>query len=589
MMIDRAKYFLQPRICPEIRLSKNDLIWAVKEFGTQPVAEALHSLITTNYDFPLSKYTSSSSMPSVHDVARFSCPEMKKSTSTQQVIVTSPMESTISSLRVSRKSVSDPPYPGITVQLMDKYAYDDKVVAEIVEPHMLKVWYGNSKTYTTCPQEKYYDKSIYEKMLSKLLTTNNAEEENFIVLDSNALRSNILLSSEISLPHVELYNYILNKLEPKSINVFETGFGSSIMSLLRYSTIHNFKCSYRTSLGDEVLESLKAMIKTYNKHGKSSFTSTSSSVNHQSDDLVIGEVFPFETYHMRNLITNSIEDYQQYMNQNVFMNIEKHTENLKEGVRFVIVIPLRESKKHPTIEPLILFILSRLPNLMFAGNLISHKKEFIVLLFIVKKKVVDEEGKWNSLFNKLYPELLTGGEPNVAVEDDVSPPQPMMTKSYPVLPRNIETDGILFPSKVRQCTFSSTHKENGETLYQFSTQCQDVDIVSRFEQSQQKPVSTDTVRATPVEEVSEPCGTTDDVITSGTAIIVSYNEEGKREVRTSVRDDETDSSSSSEEEEVLQAADTSLLDKIFCHDSTARRIRYHHYQEEEDDDDEETD
>src|SRR6185437_4366534 len=211
---------------------------------------------------------------------------------------------------------------GITVTLTDKFAYDDHVVNDLMEPHLLHAWYGNSKLNTCSPQEKYKMKEQYERIILKPTS-----------LNSWNLRQGFLLSSELTMPNVELYNYIFNRMKPKVINLFETGFGTSIMSLLRYSAENTFKCYYNTSLnGTKMLDSINRMIKTFQK-GNSTFTHSARS-KRSNFDLVIGEIFPFETYHIAELspdLTKAGDDYHDYMNDHVFNNITENIKNLEEG------------------------------------------------------------------------------------------------------------------------------------------------------------------------------------------------------------------------------------------------------------------
>lgn len=482
-MIDDAKRFLFPRLCPEIRLNKDDLSYANKKFGEKEVIDSVHSIITSNYIFPHTRYTDIPAPPR-DNIARFDCPEMKK---TQSLIITSPKESTISTLRVSRKSSTDPLYPGITLSLTDKFAYDDSVLSDLVESCVLGGWCGTSKSNALSPEARYLSRDHYEKLLFKH-TSNEAYSS---ILDSTSLRKYILGSSEIVIPHVELYTYILNKLKPKHINIFETGFGSSVMALLRYSTFTSIKCVYNTCLKG-MSEKVEILIKTF-KRGESTFDVMGKRSGRKTFDLVIGEFFPFETYHMTDLIESTPEDYHEYMSKNIFLNMKEQTKDLKEDTRIVIVLPLRESKKHPTIEPLILFILAKLHNITFAGNLVSYKKDFIVLLLITKDRSTEEIVPWSLLFDRLYPEL----------SQEVSVVEPYKIEGVKQPPRK----EIIFPSKMRICPFTTTVQDNGDTVYHFAkSNC--------FEEIEDKKV----------EEISEPCGfDTDDKPQPPTIISIDDN------------------------------------------------------------------
>lgn len=456
-----AKYFLHPRLCPEINVSKSDLEYAIQRYGMKEVTDALHSIITTNYNFPLSKYINRE-FP--RDYARLSCPEMKKS---QFSTVRSPQESTIASLRVTRKPIDEIAYPGITVALTDKFAYDDHIVSDLIEPHLLYTWFGASKLHTSSPQERYKDKEQYERLILKSSS-----------LNTWSLRQNLLLSSELTTPNVELYNYIFTKLQPKVINLFETGFGTSIMSLLRFSADNTFNCYYNTSLNStNMIESIDRMIKTFQK-GSSTFIHSSRS-KRSNFDLVIGEIFPFETYHIKELHAVS-EDYHDYMNEFVFSNITKQIENLNDGSRFVLVVSLRESKKHPTVEPLILHILGKIPKLTFAGNLVSNKKDFIVLLYIVKERDEPTLQVWKTLYERIYPELNFKQEKPLVLEEPKILPVPLKCEGVKQAPREI----ITFPSKFRECQASTTSLSDGGIMYHFSAvnKFEEEDVSSRFDQ-----------------------------------------------------------------------------------------------------------
>src|SRR6185437_864677 len=204
-------------------------------------------------------------------------------------------------------------------------------------------------------------------------------------------------------------------------------------------------------------------------------------------DLVIGEIFPFETYHIAELspdLTKAGDDYHDYMNDHVFNNITENIKNLEEGSRLVLVVPLRESKKHPTVEPLILYTLGKVPKLTFAGNLISHKKDFIVLLYIMEKREESSLEPWKLLYERIYPELNFKEEKLLIIEEknDVITEILAPFKCEGVKQQPRET--IIFPSKFRECAASTTTLSDGGMMYHFSAinKAEEEDVSSKFDQ-----------------------------------------------------------------------------------------------------------
>jgi hypothetical protein len=134
---------------------------------------------------------------------------------------------------------------------------------------------------------------------------------------------------------------------------------------------------------------------------------------HREADLIFIEAVPYGTHDLKSYVVSDTPlSYGQHLKR-ILQPIRHLVETVKPSdappIRIALVISLREMPALPTVEPLLLTILSDetlVSQIDLLGALVSQKRDYTVYLMLLHRSPRMRTSAWSKHLTTLYPELL---------------------------------------------------------------------------------------------------------------------------------------------------------------------------------------
>jgi hypothetical protein len=392
-----AECFLYPRVCPVLALSHEDLVRSIETYGRTETFTSLANLITKHYDFPYARYGNT----------RMAAPSSLGLPRSDAKPKPAPVSMLLGGYRCTRLP-SELKIPGITLIMQDNLSKIDWAFDGFVEQHRMKCWVavqGKTRRWTDSSGRNDYrspfSKATHPETLMKLL---DAEVTDQPVFNHGELRQLLISQSEAVPPTVELYLQTIEKLKPTSMSAITITYGIAVAAM----ACTEIPCSYRSSaLTSEVTAAIGKFVNKTKIHELGPEDPLIA-------DLVFIDAIPYGTHDLRAFLgeetTPKYVSYPQHLKR-ITDPLRQLITELRPGrppTRVALVISLREMPSLPSIEPLLLSILSDehlAPHLQVVGALVSQKRDYGVYLILMHHAPRPQSGEWGQKLKQLYPEL----------------------------------------------------------------------------------------------------------------------------------------------------------------------------------------
>lgn len=442
-----AAWYLYPRVCPILSVSRDDLMRSVEMFGRVESITALAQLIVENYEFPYECHRESRVSPP----SSISLPRLEGKTTPASASLL------LGGYRCSRLS-SDQAISGITLMMHDAPSRDDWILDSFMEPHRMKCWtavqgkprrWADTRNDMRSPHAKATNVEPLVKLIETELATLHSSDPKSCrskyrdgILNHDTLHDALTASSEAIPPNVELYLQTIAKLKPSSVSAPIIGYGVSLAALAVIAS-EQTPCFYKLSgLTPAAADSLRKFIESTNRDQATEMVEREAA-EVEDADLVFLDVLPYGTHDLRAYLGEKTTPrhltYSRHL-RHAFISplrqlisdaTEFETEEPPPPTRIAVVVSLRELPALPSIEPMLLAVLSDLQfasHLTIVGALISYKRDYAVYLMLLHarprlatKKTEEQRVSWETRLRDLYPELtdlLTTGDVTDDEESD---------------------------------------------------------------------------------------------------------------------------------------------------------------------------
>lgn len=405
--MNRLEWYLYPRVCPILSVSYEDLVYCIESYGREDTFRTLASLIISNYEFPYVRAC----------VPRSVAPPSLGPPKSQCRPSPAAATTLLGGYRCTRLS-SEIKIPGITLIMRDVHSRLDWSLDTFMERHRMKCWVAVQGKTRRWADDRNDLRSPYARgtnidSMTKILDAelvNREKKTSVEIVDHGALRDLLVGHGEAIPPTVELYLQTIDKLNPTSISALSVGYGVGLAAMACVAE-QALPCTYNLEgLTEEAGKSLKSFISLSGK------PLTEIHEDSLLADLIFIDAFPYGTHDLRSYLgEKSTPRHISYP-----VHITRILNQLRSLVdvpsrtisRIALVISLRELPALPTIEPLILSILSDKKissRIDLVGGLMSQKRDYAVYLMILRpQEKTASDTPWEKLLLDNYPELRGG-------------------------------------------------------------------------------------------------------------------------------------------------------------------------------------
>lgn len=429
-----VRWYLFARVCPILCISKDDIEFCFENFGRTETLDCLTTLIIENYDFPYERFPGKPP-PSYLPSARLECKAPQAASKVR-----------LGGYRCSRISPENPSsvvIPGITLILHDTTTTADWFLDTFMEEQRMKCWVavqgkpkrwnsasGDDRNELRSPYSRVTNPKTLIKILEELILANK------VIITHDAIRDCVLNRAEAKPPNTELYLQTITKLKPATISIARTTYGVGLAAIAyAAASENNTQCSF--DLEDvepkaakrfrEFLGSLRLSDPTLLQERQGGIDKNSS--------LIFMDAIPYGTHDLRAYLgEHSIPrylTYREHLRKYFIKPLRKILDEVLPSDRspcLALIVSLRELPAQPTIEPILLAIMSddRFSREMrVVGALVSKQRDYAAFLISINPKSSQQQQntEWKSLFTKLYPELVN--LLSLSDEDDHLPPPPL--------------------------------------------------------------------------------------------------------------------------------------------------------------------
>lgn len=408
-----AAWYLYPRICPVLALSRDDIKRSVESYGESETLSVIASLISSQYEFPYLRHSNSGigTQP----------PKVECTT------VPAPSTMLLGGYRCSRLA-SEVRIPGITLIVNDSKSDADWELDNYMEHHRMKCWvavqaklrrWGSSSgAESPSPNDlrSPYARATHPETLRKIIEILVAQSHDEVITH-NRLRREFIGHNEFIPPTAELYLHVIAKLKPKSIHFSQVAYCSGIAAVLEGGTSPESVRYNLSNLCADAAESIRSFIQN---SGDDTATRLVEEDNTTSD-LIFIDVVPYATHDLRAYLgeesTPRHVSYPDHIRRWVIEPLKRSIQARDEGrsglLRIAMLFSLRELPMMPTIEPALLSILADdelSSRIQIVGALISQKRDYAFYLMIVmppQPQSSSSREHWNRHLTRLYPELFS--------------------------------------------------------------------------------------------------------------------------------------------------------------------------------------